>query len=452
MTLDRVFSIEKCRKKLPQFTTMNVIDGQASLTSYSSLIFYSLTIDNILNIIVLLILAGVTIATLTGENGILTKATEASKKTGQASAEEQVQLEVTASIGTDGNINIEDLNDNLGNIEGLTHEGETIENNPIDSLPATVVVDGNNVIIREDGSVVVSEWTQTGYEITNGEITVKVGDDVLNYDEGTGSTQIETTESGHTEQQTLTTENLGWRILGIGENGGLELISDNPTTATLTLSGETGYLNAEEVLNTACNELYGKGQYAESARSLNVEDVNKLANYDPETYSVYGDLYKYRFSTEAGYMQYSKSTDNGQTWSDWSKITGSSYQTFRMPGSTEIISAGNPKESQEIECTYYYYSISSQMADNTDIANMITKGTGDRNATQWLASRAVSCDSNCANFDVRTVHNGYVDDNYLSDSDGNSNSRSWAVRPVVSLESNIQLEGNSENGWTIKNK
>ena len=44
-------------KKLPQFTTMNVIDGQAGLVNYSSLIFYSLTIDNILNIIVLLILA-----------------------------------------------------------------------------------------------------------------------------------------------------------------------------------------------------------------------------------------------------------------------------------------------------------------------------------------------------------------------------------------------------------
>ena len=55
-------SIEKCRKKLPQFTTMNVIDGQAGLIIYTSLIFYSLTIDNILNInilniIVLLILA-----------------------------------------------------------------------------------------------------------------------------------------------------------------------------------------------------------------------------------------------------------------------------------------------------------------------------------------------------------------------------------------------------------
>ena len=40
------------RKKLPQFTIMNVIEGQAGLENYSSLFFYSLTIDNILNMMV----------------------------------------------------------------------------------------------------------------------------------------------------------------------------------------------------------------------------------------------------------------------------------------------------------------------------------------------------------------------------------------------------------------
>ena len=80
-------------KKLPQFTTMNVIDGQAGLISYFSLIFYSLTIDNILNIIVLLILAGISIMTLTGDNGILKRATEAQEKTEEAKREEQEQLE-----------------------------------------------------------------------------------------------------------------------------------------------------------------------------------------------------------------------------------------------------------------------------------------------------------------------------------------------------------------------
>ena len=85
-------SIEKCRKKLPQFTTMNVIDGQAGLIIYTSLIFYSLTIDNILNIIVLLILAGVAISMLSGENGILRKAAEAKTKTEEAQKEETTTL------------------------------------------------------------------------------------------------------------------------------------------------------------------------------------------------------------------------------------------------------------------------------------------------------------------------------------------------------------------------
>ena len=54
-------------KKFPQFTIMNAIDGyisdikviivQANIVNISSLIFYYITIDNILNIIVLLILA-----------------------------------------------------------------------------------------------------------------------------------------------------------------------------------------------------------------------------------------------------------------------------------------------------------------------------------------------------------------------------------------------------------
>ena len=84
--------------KLPQFTTMNVIDGQAGLILYTSLIFYSLTINNILNIIVLLILAGVSIAMLTGPNGLLTQADEARNKTDIAGAKEKVQVEVLRKL------------------------------------------------------------------------------------------------------------------------------------------------------------------------------------------------------------------------------------------------------------------------------------------------------------------------------------------------------------------
>lgn len=80
-------------EKLPQFfTTMNVIDGQVGLLIYSSLIFYSLAIDNILNIVVLLILVGVRIAMLTVENGILTQTGKTKDRTSEESLKEEVNL------------------------------------------------------------------------------------------------------------------------------------------------------------------------------------------------------------------------------------------------------------------------------------------------------------------------------------------------------------------------
>ena len=49
----------------------------------------------VITIIVLLILAGISIATLTGENGILTKGENATKETEIAEAKEQAKLDIT---------------------------------------------------------------------------------------------------------------------------------------------------------------------------------------------------------------------------------------------------------------------------------------------------------------------------------------------------------------------
>ena len=56
----------------------------------------------VITIIVLLILAGVSIAMLTGDNGILNKATTAKQKTEETTAEERVKLEVGGSFDNTG--------------------------------------------------------------------------------------------------------------------------------------------------------------------------------------------------------------------------------------------------------------------------------------------------------------------------------------------------------------
>ena len=56
----------------------------------------------VITIIVLLILAGVTIATLTGDNGILTKANDAKEETIIAQEKEQIALAQSSSILENG--------------------------------------------------------------------------------------------------------------------------------------------------------------------------------------------------------------------------------------------------------------------------------------------------------------------------------------------------------------
>lgn len=70
-----------------------IIDGQAGIVIYSSLIFYSLTIDNILNIVVLLILIGVIINLAIGEKGVIKKARDAVETSEQAGLNEQTDMD-----------------------------------------------------------------------------------------------------------------------------------------------------------------------------------------------------------------------------------------------------------------------------------------------------------------------------------------------------------------------
>ena len=101
----------------------------------------------VITIIMLLILTAVSIATLTGENGVLTRANKAKEETQITTAEEKVKVEVVGSYDNSGKISIENLNKNLENVTGLT------SGLPIEFLPATVEVDGYEIIIGDNGNV-----------------------------------------------------------------------------------------------------------------------------------------------------------------------------------------------------------------------------------------------------------------------------------------------------------
>ena len=142
----------------------------------------------VITIIVLLILAGVSIAMLTGQKGILTQANNAKNATELASAKEKVELAVIGAISQtrDGTLTVGKLRTELANYGG-TVEGDT--------FPVTATVDGKSFTVDANGNVASAGsstvpnppaptgngtlGTVTGSETTNTTVKDSLGNQVV---------------------------------------------------------------------------------------------------------------------------------------------------------------------------------------------------------------------------------------------------------------------------------
>ena len=166
----------------------------------------------VITIIVLLILAGVTIATLMGDNGILTKANDAKEQTEIAEVKERAQLDIASWVadkmqnGEDATVNTPDLVRNILNTANpdadnryykeVTDEGVVTPNDyivPISELYTNGTGTGTGDV--EAGDVLESErpeeWTSTQVTpIADGEDGVIPLPDGFSYVGGTKSEGI----------------------------------------------------------------------------------------------------------------------------------------------------------------------------------------------------------------------------------------------------------------------
>ena len=167
----------------------------------------------VITIIVLLILAGVTIATLMGDNGILTKANDAKKETEIAEVKERAQLDIASWLadkmenGEDATVDTPDLvksildtaNPDVNNryYKDVTDEGVVTPNDyivPIEELYTNGTGGGSGTGDVEAGDEVSekpSEWTSTQVTpIADGEGGVIPLPDGFHYVGGTKSEGI----------------------------------------------------------------------------------------------------------------------------------------------------------------------------------------------------------------------------------------------------------------------
>ena len=387
----------------------------------------------VITIIVLLILAGVTIATLTGKNGILTRASEASEKTEEAGAKEQVQLAVTGSIGTDGKLENGTLKDNLNKIENISGVPEEITD---ESYPLVVTVDGKySYVINKDGTV--------GDAIKREGI--EVGDYVnYTYDEKADGYNLLTTQSGHTSNQTVSqTTGLKWRILNIHVDGTVDLISEAVPSQNVSFGGALGYNNGVYLLNDICKNLYSNSKLGITARSIELEDIEGQMNEEGiaarNAYVSTGGNVKYG-STKTYTGSYSNypnlyARENGSginTEETKKNGIGVSDNGYTNP-TTETSTTAN---SLTVTQSYYYFSNTPRSYfDNSEVYDMLLN-TG---TYYWLSSRYVNCDTPDAGFGLCNIGDSGIGGYYTYASNNKVNSNLARVRPIVSLETNIKI-------------
>ena len=214
----------------------------------------------VITIIVLLILAGVTIAALSGTNGILSNANKAKEQTTESGAKEKINIAIGGSYNSTGDFDSERFKEEILNLGG-TIEEETEE-------IIRVNMDGyESIVNKEDGKI---------QEVVD-RAGINVGD-YVNYtpDVNTETYNISDEMSGYSSWngQNLKQYNYPWRVLKKYSDGSIKLIS-SPAVADreLHLKGVAGYSNGVTILNEIAEKFGSRGDI--KARSINFEDIEE---------------------------------------------------------------------------------------------------------------------------------------------------------------------------------
>ena len=404
----------------------------------------------IVTIVVLLILAGVAISMLTGENGIINQALQAKEQNEIAEEKEKLELAVQAA-------------------KTKTEWGEITEDNLKTELDTNIGSGKYN--LDKDVKLYVVTYTESKrsyYIDENGKVGevveregLKVGD-YINYMpdeniEGYTSDKLTETITGSTSNTSTITQDsqyakdgtgMTWQILRIYADGSIDLIG-SPTSQTVYFSGATGYNNGVTVMNDICETLYSRGNI--KARSVNYEHIESWLTDEGKKvrdgYSssgggvTYGHTQTYtanRYYPNLYAQEIGAKIDSG--------LIGLTQGIDRETGNTTGLGiseegtasgASQAKTSLTVTQTHWNGEMSST---NFGEGYNALKTTG----YYWVASRYSYCDSPAAYFGFIHVNNSNIAGSSWFNSYGQASEGGSHLRPVVTLNPNAQIEPSTE--------
>ena len=280
--------------------------------------------------------------------------------------------------------------------------------------------------------------------------TIKIGD-YVKYTPDTASTdsilQELNTYSGSDKNttSTLTQESLNWRVLDI-KDGQVRLISELPTTSTITLSSYNGYNNAVKLLDDTCSTLYTNKQLASKVQNIKIEDIQeKMVETD---YSKFDSNYGKTLTPTNKYYANILTKEKEQ------KVNGTAGKELGLSEQTELINQTTKTQATSLEVKYTYWDkamVTNDFKDSKYYELFINNGSNY--STYWMSSRCIDYPSGGARFNISRVHSGDVRASSLYNTNGAEYSDVNAFRPVITLNSNVQIisgNGSTDSPFNIQ--
>lgn len=299
---------------------------------------------------------------------------------------------------------------------------------------------------------------------------LKIGD-IVNYDEGTGYTTDALQDFEISDDQKnfeMDATSLGWRVLGVDDEGRVELVSASSTADTFTLNGDYAYVHGVEAINQICTDLYSHGKGAYSSRSLKAKDVLKIIEdyykLEIDYGEDYGSLWEYRYFSPASgdaAVQYRVSKDQGKTYSDWEYMIdseGNKVQEYVDPNG-KILNASNKEEIIKVKYTSFSFFTKNYLYKSFDMLDVLFRGVDSAKRSSsgytkntWLADYADAAAKKKAYYGIFFLGNDSSIKRWtVRYSNSLASTNSLAVRPVVTLNKDTEFVfDSSTNSYNIK--
>lgn len=402
----------------------------------------------IVTVIVLIILAGVSMATLTGNHSLIGKA-ENVRELSENSAEvenetiggfvnliDNIQNQVNSGGAGDGTklSNIASIGQYV-NYDPTDVEAQNLGNTTYTSVPGSTTQHGNGYTTDIDGQTFsAGAYKASGgkWRILNieGETITLISDPIYRDNENSTAMLNAADENGFYISNAIGYLWAEEELHRIGAIYGYGKGADTGKTVTYYYGGPNDQ-NGSIAVGTVEAQQGRKAtlRLGSGGRALTVDDINKLCGVK-ETY---------------------KATYCDSTY-DKNAANATYYPTLSNAADASI---GVSAAQTSFNGTYYVNVYTYYFSDTTITEKhneMINLGIN-----YWLGSRCVVAKSNYAYFDVRCVYSeGYVDENGPCGLYGGSWAKytpACAVRAVVTLKSGIQTtdeEYNESTGWNLK--